>query len=190
MRPYRALGSLPLALSREVSLCACVISPCRAGAPLRFRVSRAGPRPPSRSGWGPRPFPSPPAPFTRSLRSLVFGRALRAALAALAWESGISGRAPAAFCRGRSLRSRPLQKAAGSRPSPFFMLAPLALASPRGCPLRWLPRKQQQPRSLRSRCRCCLLGRCASLCPRSSGKPRGCPSLRARYARPCGWCIN
>lgn len=122
---------MPLGLTAVVTLAGGVIRPYGAGASLRFCVSRAGPRPPSRSGRGPRPFPSPPARFSRSLLSLVLARALRAAVATLPWESGMSGSVPAAFRIGRSLRSRPLLQAAVPLPSRFLSRSARPCVSPR-----------------------------------------------------------
>ena len=92
--------------------CWCVLGRTRPCPSLRSRVSRWGPRPASRSVGGPRPSPSPPAPYGRAPRSSGL-RSLRSL-----------GRA---VCRGALL---PLS-AAGRR------YAPARCEKPQRAPLRF-----------------------------------------------------
>lgn len=108
-RPCGALPSVPLGLTAVVCFAGVFMRPWGARASLRFCVSRAGPRPPSHSGRGPRPFPSSPARVVtlapcglRSLRSL--GRAV----------------SPVVASRFFLFRCRSIKKAACSRGGLFF----------------------------------------------------------------------
>ena len=192
---------MPLALGLLVCFAGCV-SGVYARA-LRFALGSLGrgparPRPrlrvPARCARSPLPPLGRSAPSFRSRPSLWSGLRSLCSLG----RAVLSGRPFAAFRSGQSLRSRPLLQAATGAP-PVFLLAPLALASPRGSPLlsqscyaRMLvafsssallapagaPRCGLAPLGLApcvlTRYACALPPRCGGSCPRSSGIPAVC----------------
>lgn len=157
------------------------------GRAHRFAFASLGrvPARPRTRGGAPAPSPRPPLAslgrFSPSFTLAPFGlRSLRSLGRAVFREASL----PLSASVGRCAPVRCFKPQC--RFPPVFYLAPLALASPRGCPLASLPLQHRQPGSLRSLGWRCCCGWSASLCPRSSGKPRGCPSLRAPSARTCG----